>query len=64
LYWKNTNKPGVNHGGDGYLRLKEVLSVYPVSRAAWYEGMRTGIYPQSVPLPQGVEFRNHTRVHK
>lgn len=41
---------GIDISGDGYLRLKEVLSVYPVSRAGWYQGMAEGIYPKSVPL--------------
>lgn len=41
---------GVDISGDGYLRLKEVLSVYPVSRAGWYQGISAGIYPSSVPL--------------
>lgn len=41
---------GIDIGGDGYLRLADVLSVYPVSRAGWYQGMLTGMYPQSVPL--------------
>ena len=41
---------GIDLSGDGYLRLDDVLSVYPVSRAVWYEGMVKGIYPPSVPL--------------
>lgn len=41
---------GIDICGDGYLRLKEVLSVYPVSRAAWYQGMADRIYPPSIPL--------------
>lgn len=36
-------KTSLDLSGDGYLRLTEVLSVYPVSRAAWYEGMSDGI---------------------
>ena len=36
--------------GDGYLRLEDVLTVYPVSRSAWYDGVKNGIYPASVPL--------------
>ncbi|WP_326999413.1 helix-turn-helix transcriptional regulator [Comamonas testosteroni] len=36
--------------GDGYLRLNDVLTVYPVSRAAWYEGVQEGIYPAAVKL--------------
>lgn len=41
---------GIDLSGDGYLRLMEVLSVYPVSRAAFYEGIASGVYPKSVPL--------------
>lgn len=42
--------PSVSLEGDGYLRLEDVLTVYPVSRSAWYEGIKQGIYPESVPL--------------
>ena len=41
---------GIDISGDGYLRLREVLSVYPVSRAAWYAGLAAGFYPPSVSL--------------
>lgn len=41
---------GIDINGDGYLRLSEVLLVYPVSRAAWYAGISKGVYPRSVPL--------------
>lgn len=41
---------GIDLSGDGYLRLKEVLSVYPVSRASWYAGLAMGLYPPSVHL--------------
>jgi predicted DNA-binding transcriptional regulator AlpA len=34
----------------GYIRIETVLSVYPVSRAAWYQGIKAGIYPKSVQL--------------
>ena len=42
--------PSVSLEGDGYLRLEDVLTVYPVSRSAWYEGIKQGIYPAPVPL--------------
>ncbi|MCI0352034.1 MAG: integrase arm-type DNA-binding domain-containing protein [Acidobacteriales bacterium] len=29
----------------GFLRLPAVLALFPVSRAAWYQGIRDGIYP-------------------
>jgi len=35
--------------GPGYLRLEQVLTVYPVSRAAWYAGLGT-LYPTPVKL--------------
>ncbi|MDN5535679.1 AlpA family transcriptional regulator [Comamonas sp.] len=41
--------------GDGYIRLNDVLTVYPVSRAAWYDGVLKGIYPAGVKLgPRSV----------
>lgn len=42
--------PIVSLDGDGYLRLNDVLTVYPVSRAAWYDGVQKGIYPAAVKL--------------
>ena len=42
--------PSVSLEGDGYLRLEDVLTVYPVSRSAWYEGIKQGMYPAPIPL--------------
>lgn len=36
--------------GDGLLRLPEVLAVFPVSASTWWEGVRTGRYPQSIKI--------------
>lgn len=41
---------GIDLDGDGFLRLNEVLAVYPVSRAAWYAGIKVDIYPKPVQL--------------
>lgn len=51
-YKKPAHKPFpvVTLDGDGYLRLDDVLTVYPVSRAAWYDGVQKGIYPAGVKL--------------
>lgn len=51
-YKKSGSKPfsNVSLDGDGYIRLNDVLTVYPVSRAAWYEGIQKGIYPEAVKL--------------
>ena len=34
----------------GFLRLPAVLAVYPVSRSAWYMGVKSGHYPKPVKL--------------
>lgn len=35
---------------DSFLRLPAVLSLIPVSRATWYEGMKSGRFPAPVKL--------------
>lgn len=43
---------------DPLLRLSEVLAVYPLSRAAWYQGVRDGIYPRPVKIgPRASAWR-------
>jgi len=32
------------------IRLPEVLALFPVSRSLWYQGVRTGRYPEPVRL--------------
>lgn len=44
------SRPGLDLAGMGYLRLEAVLKIYPVSRTAWYEGIKQGIYPAPVQL--------------
>jgi len=34
----------------GFLRLKDVLKIVPVSRSVWYDGIRRGEYPKSIKL--------------
>lgn len=41
---------GIDLDGDGFLRLNDVLAIYPVSRAAWYAGIKEDIYPKPVQL--------------
>jgi predicted DNA-binding transcriptional regulator AlpA len=36
--------------GKGYLRLPQVLTLIPVSKATWWAGVRSGRYPKSVKL--------------
>ena len=35
---------------DALYRWNQIKQIIPVSKAAWYEGVRTGRYPQSVKL--------------
>lgn len=40
------------------LRLRDALSIFPVSRAAWYAGIREGRYPAPVRIsPRCVAWR-------
>ena len=36
----------------GFYRLKDVLSIFPVSKYVWYKGMRDGLYPKPIKLGQ------------
>lgn len=36
----------------GFIRLPQVLSLFPVSRTAWYEGIKKGIYPAPIKLSE------------
>lgn len=35
-----------------FLRLPEVLALFPVSRTAWYQGIKDGKYPAPVKLSE------------
>ena len=34
----------------GFIRLPQVLSLIPISRSAWWDGIRQGKYPQGIKL--------------
>ncbi|WP_119718060.1 helix-turn-helix transcriptional regulator [Cognatilysobacter tabacisoli] len=36
----------------GFLRLPQVLSLFPVSRSTWWAGVRTGRYPKPVKIAE------------
>jgi len=43
---------------EGFMRLPEVLRVIPVSKTSWWEGVRSGRYPQSIKLgPRTTAWR-------
>ena len=39
-----------NQDIDGFLRLPEVLRIIPVSKTAWWDGIREGRYPAGYKL--------------
>lgn len=36
----------------GFVRLSQVLSLFPISKTAWYEGVKAGIYPAPIKLSE------------
>ena len=34
----------------GYVRLPQILKIFPVSKSAWWEGCRSGVFPKPVKL--------------
>ena len=34
----------------GYVRLPQILNIFPVSKSAWWEGCRSGVFPKPVKL--------------
>lgn len=36
----------------GFVRLSQVLSLFPISKTAWYEGVKAGIYPPPIKLSE------------
>jgi len=42
----------------GYLRLSQILNILPISKSAWWEGCRSGLYPKPVKLgPRTTAWR-------
>lgn len=43
---------------EGYVRVRQVLTVIPVSRSTWFAGVASGRYPKSVKLgPRTTAWR-------
>tara|TARA_B100001750_G_scaffold241548_1_gene253248 strand:+ start:936 stop:1130 length:195 start_codon:yes stop_codon:yes gene_type:complete len=38
----------------GFLRLPEVLKIFPVSKSTWWAGVKSGIYPKPVKLSANI----------
>ncbi|MDR3639996.1 MAG: AlpA family phage regulatory protein [Humidesulfovibrio sp.] len=47
----------------GFVRLPQVLSVFPVSKSSWWEGCRTGRFPRPVKLSERVTAWRAEDIH-
>ena len=34
----------------GYVRLPQILEIFPISKSSWWEGCRNGVFPKPVKL--------------
>ena len=42
----------------GYVRLPQILNIFPVSKSAWWEDCRSGVFPKPVKLgPRTTAWR-------
>ena len=42
----------------GYVRLPQILKIFPVSKSSWWEGCRSGVFPKPVKLgPRTTAWR-------
>ncbi len=42
----------------GFLRLRQVLSYLPISKSAWWQGIKDGRYPQGIKIaPRTTAWR-------
>ena len=37
-------------GTSGFIRIKSILKIFPISRSSWYQGVADGRFPKPVKL--------------
>lgn len=47
---EHLSRPLAQLPADGFLRLRQVLQLIPVSRSVWWAGVRDGRFPKGVKL--------------
>ena len=47
----------------GFLRIRQVLQIIPVSKSTWWAGVRTGRFPKPVKLSPGVTAWRAQDIH-
>lgn len=48
----------------GFVRLSTILTVIPVSKSTWWDGVKTGRYPKSVKLSTRTTAWRVEDIHK
>lgn len=48
----------------GFLRLPEVLKIFPVSKSTWWAGVKSGIYPKPVKLSANITAWRVKDIHE
>lgn len=48
----------------GFLRLRQVLEVFPVSKTTWWDGIASGKYPRPVKLSERVSAWRVQDIHR
>lgn len=48
------NKQNHNQSQQGYMRLKDILTIIPVARSTWWLKVKQGVYPQPVKLSASI----------
>ena len=60
----NDSEDWREHEGAKLIRISEVLRRIPVSRSTWWEGVRTGLYPEPVKLGPKITCWHLSKINK
>lgn len=48
---------------ESFLRLPQVLAIFPISRSAWWQGCKEGKYPKPIKLGPRTTVWKATEIH-
>ena len=48
---------------DQLFRIKQVLEILPIGRSTWWEGVRSGVYPEPIKLGPRTTCWRSSEVH-
>lgn len=56
---QNSNLPET-----GFVRLPQILAVFPVSKSHWWQGIKDGRYPPGTKISRGITTWNVEQIRK